>query len=354
MDDEPLPEKALYFPHLEFASSAWVKGALLYWDGLARLFGRVSPSDEPEIQELVEAGLIEPISVDPFREQIKCLFGARFADLLRQRGRLPEAIPEVRGFRGRENEFLGQEVEELAEELERQGRREAADVVRGAPFQTMPLLLTFAAHVIAGARELAPVTDDSLFSGIETYFAEESITDDPKTAPAELAGAELLIPTPSPEALAALSIAQLLEVREKLGNERREFRQRVEAHKAAIAKLPSVEAVRDHVTAFAAEIKVNLEAQRDALKAANFEEAWSIVRVTAPASISLATVAAAAESPILGPIAGIGTVALGVTHWLMHHREGHEGSGNYMLSLRTEMGRKGRGLESGLDQLLSR
>jgi hypothetical protein len=348
-----LPHKALYYPHLEFGSAAWVKGALLYWDGLARILGQVHPVDDPEIHEMVEAGLIEPISIDPFTDEVHRMFGDRFADLLHQRGGFPESVPSARGLRGRSDELIAQHLEKLAGTMEAQGHREVADAVRRMPDRALPVVSTFAAYVIAGKRGLAPVTDDPLFSAMETYFAEEKVTNDPTTAPAALAAADLLVPSPSVEALASLSVAQLLEVRDKLAGQRRSFRNKVEAHRAAIAKLPDLDAVQEHVRAFASEIRDDLDAQRDALKQAKVKDDWSYLSVTAPASLAVG-MTLGSTAPILGPVAGVGAVALGVSNWYVQRRKGSKGSGNYMLSLQAEMGRKGRGLESGLDKLLSR
>jgi hypothetical protein len=149
-------------------------------------------------------------------------------------------------------------------------------------------------------------------------------------------------------------VQRLLAVRDKLAKGRRSFRHKVENHKAAIAELPDVDAVRDHMKSFAAEIREDLEAQRDALKEAQVKNDWSFLSVTAPASLAVGMTIAGATAPILGPVAGVGAVALGVTNWYVQRRKGHKARSNYVLALQTEMGRKGRGIVSGLDQLLSR
>jgi hypothetical protein len=346
------PTKALYYPHREFGSAAWVKGALLYWEGIARLVGEVQPDDEPEIVELVAAGLIEKIEFEPFRPRVKRLFGERLVDLLRQRGGFPETVPRVRGLRG-DLGFQGRALEEVAEELESQGHHDASQVVRRTPDQVHALLATFAAEVVASERSMAPVTDDPVFSAIDAYFAEEGITSDPKAAPNGLAEADLLIPTPSADALASLPVPRLLEIRGKLRSHRRAFRQKVESLKSAIAELPTAEAIRDRLETFAADIREDLEAERRAMKEANVKDDWTFLTITAPAALAVG-VTIAGSSPILGPVAGIGAVVLGVTNWYVQRRKGREATSNYMLSLKSELGYKARGIGSGLDKLLSR
>jgi hypothetical protein len=343
--------KALYYPHLEFGSAAWVKSALLYWDGLARFRGDVEPDDEPEIQELVAAGLIEKIDFEPLGPRVKRLFGERVADLLRDGEKLPDAVPRVRGRAADQQATV---IDELAREMESQGREGAAEAVRTMPEQAFALVATLAAHVSACDRALAPVTDDPLFSAIDTYFAEEGITSDPKAAPEGLAEADLLIPTPSVDAMASLPVARLLEIRNTLRRQRRAFRQKVEALKDTIAELPTAEAVREHVTAFAADIRDDLEAERQVMRKAKVKDDWSFLSITVPASLAVGVTLGGPSSPILGPIAGVGAVALSVTNWFVQRQKGQPSSSNYMLSLQTALGRRGQGLESGLDQLLSR
>jgi hypothetical protein len=348
------PNKALYYPHLTFQSAGWVKGALLYWDGLVRMLGQVQPDDDAEIRELVEAGLIETIPLSPFSVEMRQQFGKRFGDLLRQRQGFPDAIPRVHDLRGRRPELVAMLVQNLAQALESQDRRRAAEVVRAMPDQAIALASGLMGHLVASERGLAPITDDPVFSAIATYFTADDVTSDPKAAPNGLAEADLRVPAPSPEALASLPVPRLLEIRDKLGNQRREFRRKVEAHRAAIAELPNVEAVRDQVKSFAADIHDDLEAQREAMEKANFRHNWSFLSVTAPASLAVGMTIAGSASPILGPVAGAGAVALGVSNWYVQRRKGERSSSNYVLSLQTELGHKGRHLKSGLDQLLSR
>jgi hypothetical protein len=349
-----LPSKALYYPHLDFGTAAWVKSALLYWDGLVRIVSVVKPHDDPEIRELVEAGLIENVRSDPFFPRVAQVLGERLEDLMRQRGGLPDSIPISRGLRGRRPDLVASAMKQLACELEHQGRGQAAQAMHAMPEQALTLGVTVAAQTIAGERRLAPATDDPIFAAINTYFGEAKVMRDPKSVPDGFAAADLLVPTPSLEAMAGLPVGRLLEVRSKLANQRRSFRQKIEAEKTAISALPNIEAVTDHLKALASAIRDDLEAQRDLLRQAEVRDAWSFLSVSAPASLAVGMTVAELSGPILGPIGGIGAVALGATNWFVQRRKGRDESSNYMLSLEGVLGRKGRGLEAGLNELLSR
>jgi hypothetical protein len=346
------PHKALYYPHLEFGSVAWVKRALLYWEGLARLVYVAQPNDDPEIHELVEAGLIEGVQATELTDRAVAAFGERLEDLLQQRGTLPDSIPHARGLRGRCPELVDKKLKEVAQALESQGRRAAAKAMRESPEQALTLYATVAAHVIAQERTLAPVTDDPMYSAIHTYFGEAKVMLDPKAVPGGLAVADLLVPTPSVDAVASVPVARLLELRNQLAHQRRDFRAKVESYMSKIANLPNVDAVRDHMKEFAVAIRDDLEAQRDAMRAAKAKDDWSLLSVTAPASLAVGMAIAESSTPLLGPIGGIGAAALGVTNWFFQRRKGYAEGGNYMLSLQEALGSKGGGLEKGLDQLI--
>jgi hypothetical protein len=351
------PHRALYYPHLEFGSSAWVKGTLLYWEGIDRLVYVAQPNDDREIREMVEAGLIGNAAAteSPTRTVAEAL-GGRLEDLLDQCGQLPDDIPPSRGLRGRRPELVARRLEEIASELDDLGHRRAATAMREHPEQALTFAVTVRAHLTASERNLAVVTDDPIYSAVDVYLGEAKVSSDPAKVPAGLAAADLLIPTPSIKALDSLTVPRLLDVRAKLAKQRRAFREKVEAHKTAIAQLEDVDAVREHMKAFASEIREDLEAEREAMREAKVKDDWSLLSVTAPASLAVGITIAGSAGTILAPLGGVGAMALGVSNWFVQRRKGKggAGAGHYMLALEGALGRSGRGLEAGLNQLLQK
>jgi hypothetical protein len=226
----------------------------------------------------------------------------------------------------------------------------------GEPDPTLTLFGTAVADVIARERNLAPMTDDPIFQALSAYLGgARAEREEPKRVEVGLVAAELLVPTPSTQAVGALPVSKLLEVRSKLSKQRRSFREKIQAQTTALGALPSEAALREHLQAFAKEIHGDLEEQREALQASKVKNIWSVVSVTVPASIAAAGVAAA-TAPIALPFQGIGTVALGVTSWYLKWRRGRSDKGHYMLSVEHALGSgKNHGaLESGLNRLMHR
>jgi hypothetical protein len=348
------PAKAVYYPHTEFGSTAWVKSALLYWEAIvrARLPG-TSPSDDAEIQQLLEAGLIEEVAPDPLRRQRLPEVVRRVEELIRAHGgRLPSCIPGIGVLRGtsadREARVRAEIVDALADyPLAKKAFLEVPDQARA-------LFFTVWAGMAAERKQFAPVTDDPVFDAITTYLEHDAVTDDPTTL-TEADGhtlALLCLPTPSLEAIAQLPVARLLEIRQKYAAQRRHFREHVQAQLEAIAELPTREAMEEQLRSFHDGIQDDLEAAREAVKNAKVKDRWTLLGISAPASLAAGVSIAATASPVLGPIGGAGTLALSVTSWFMRRREGAVPQNHYLLSLDTAVKTPWHGVTEALHNLL--
>ena len=351
------PPKALYFPHVTFGSVPWVKSALFYWEGILRMtpWG-ITPQDTPEIRELVDAGLIENLPSEPFRMKARTIFAKRLEELLRERGgTLPDSIPAPHGIRGIGPERATARLKEIAEWLEDQGYLLSARAMVEQRAQTIGLLATAMAYVVSRERHLAPVTDDPLFDAVGTYFEQAKLTEDSTAVPVDgQVVAQLLVPTPSAEAVADLSVSRLVEIRHKYAKQRRAFREKVQAHASAIANLPTVEAIRDHLKDFATDIQEDIESERSAMHEAKLKERWALLGVSAPAAIAVGLTLAGTTLPISGPVGGFCSLALGVSQWFLQRRPGPQTPGHYLLTLESAVSAgQGRGLSKSLRRLVS-
>jgi hypothetical protein len=317
------PQKAIYYPHVEFASTAWVKSALLYWESVVRWRPPGSaPQDDPEIEQLLAARLIEELSPEPDARHAAPEIGQRIEELIGALGgELPACLPGIRGLRGMAPEREERDRAEILEAMEGYPLAKKAFVERSD--QARALFLTLWAEKVAHERRFAAVTDEPVVDAIALYLEHDQVTDDARrlTPGRGQAIAELSLPTPSLEAIAQLSVERLLEIRQKYAHQRRHFRETVQARVAAIAELETPQAIEEKLKALEAETRDDLEAAREAVKDANVRERWSLLGVTAPASLA-AAMSIAAYSPVLGPAGGVGAIALGVTSWFMQKRAG--------------------------------
>jgi hypothetical protein len=330
--------RALYYPHAQFGSAAWVKSTLLYWEGIVRTqVSATEPVDDDEIRELVDAGLIEEIPFSAYNERVAEQYSERLEALLREHGgRLPEGLPSLRGVRGVHPEKEPKMRAAIVELCDARGDRLAAEVTRTKPNETLALYASLLANEIARDRDLAPVTDEPIFDAVSTFFENERISSDARAVP-EVDGhalAELALPMPSLEALKALPVKRLLEIREKYAPQRRRYREKVQARVAEIAKLDSVDALREHLKRFQDEIRDDMVGEREAVKDAKVNERWSLLGVSAPASVAAGLTIASASSAVVG----VGAFALTMTSWFAQKRSnlGKEAGSHYLVALESE------------------
>ncbi|MGD0678695.1 MAG: hypothetical protein ABSC94_25080 [Polyangiaceae bacterium] len=354
------PSKALYYPHPAFTSVACVKRALLYWDGIVRLaHPRVAPpNDGPEIRELAAAGLIEsvPFGPDsPHWNRSAGIFLQRVDNLLRSHGDgVLQSMPELCGLRGVPPEAIRTEIDEHAQGFHERGYAAAARAIRAKPLTALGLCFTVFANVAAWGRHVSPVTDEPYFQAITSYIDSTKLAEDLKDIePAErLAAAQLYIPTPSPETVAPLSVSSLLKIRKQYAAQRRSFREKVQAHTRAIARLPNAEAVRDHMSAFATEIQDEMSAARQAMRETSAVDRWALLGVSAPTSLAAGLAIAQASTPVVGALGAAGSLTLAVTRWFMQKRRRESARDqHYLLSLETAIGSRDHLLSNALHRL---
>jgi hypothetical protein len=357
---EVLPIEALYYPGLEFPSVTWVKAALLYWEGLLRIVpDGVSPNDPAEVKELVEAGVIQNVSPAPFRRATTDAFGPRLEELLRSRAGKPiedewAACPNARD--GETLVHLTQIEHVLARKLEARHLMSAAgEWARMSPAVARLYQITMANEA---ARQLfaAPVTDNVGNDVACSYFAFEKMQIDPHLVPPDgLQFAQLYLPFPSQKVVDTISLNRLLEIRSKYQLMRRRFRDTIQHRTAAIATLPSVQAIHAHLDTLAKELVEQLELEREALRASRVRDAWTLLGITAPLTLGSVWAIAGAET-ILAAAGGFGTVGLGSLGWYLERRLHRRTQGSYLLALGSQVdGNKwSTDLRAGMRRLVGR
>lgn len=348
------PIKALYYPHIQFRSVPWLKSALLYWEGIRRIVpAGLAPQDPPEVRELVDAGLIESKPADEYRAAAAVVFRSRLEDLLQTRNGRPPFLDNLRTTGSERDQVHVAKMEyDLLQELEQRGLATMAGQWVAMSPEMAGLYMIALANEAGHQLHSSPITDHKACDVAATYFAHQKVTPD-KDAVAPLDGfacARLLLPFPSPEAAGNLTVRQLVDIRTKSEKERRAFREKIQTRAAGIAELPSVEAVRDHLNDLTAEVELEIAAQRDALRSANVNAAWSVLGISAPASISTA-LALTGAPPLAVSVAGVGAVALGVANWFLQRRKERRAGGHYLLTLEKAVGDPGHDLGNSLGQL---
>jgi hypothetical protein len=144
------------------------------------------------------------------------------------------------------------------------------------------------------------------------------------------------LPFPSIEASHTFNAANILRVRASFSEQRRRFREVVQARAQDIVQLPSEEAIGSHLGDFESEMNDEVSAQRSALFASTLRDTGRFLLIGAPASIG-AVIALAESVPFIGVIGVVGSLGLGLTDVLMHTAQ-RKRAGNYLLVLEASLG----------------
>jgi hypothetical protein len=338
MPDEIQPVKALYFPRTHFSSMRWLKTALLYWEGVLRIVpDDALMQDPPEVHELAAAGLVEHVTPEGYWTRAKRRFLGHLEGTLQldAEGRFPCSLGRTESGQKRYKTFLIGKIErELLKELQAHGL-----AVAGADFVTMAsettdLYLMGLAHEIARDLHAAPSTNPPLEEVPATFLALQRAGGDP-TAQALVDGYACARTMAAFRLLEAsdLPVPKLLRARQKYAQERRAFREVVQQRVAAMAVLRSAHAINAQFRNLGDELENGAETERRSRSAAQWRHAWKIAGVVSPASIG-GVVTLSGAPTISAAIGGVGSVAAGITDWVMEHRKVRHAS-DYLLSLET-------------------
>jgi hypothetical protein len=337
MTSEIQPVRALYFPHMQFASTRWVKAALLFWEGIVRIvpegFGLQDP---PEVYELTAAGLIENVSPGPYQRAATAEFVKRLEAVLRLRDTISQCLHSERSLRKLRKYDLIRAVEidgGLLKDLQAYGLAATAGDWVTMPSEIAELYKIALSDEIARQLHAAPTTDEPLCPAATAYFARRELgAGQTPAAPTDgYAYARTIAPFPALETT-DVPASTVLKFRQRYSEERRSFRELVQARTSDVATLPTVEAIDSHLRDFTAELTSEADSQRSAKKASRARDAWKLVGIGAPASVG-AVVTFAGAPPVIAALGGVGSVGAGVTDWMLARRPGRRAATSYLILL---------------------
>jgi hypothetical protein len=333
------PVRALYYPRTHFASLGWVKAALLYWEGLARIVPEgFAPVDPPEVYELVAAGLIENVSPAHYQHAAGRTFLKR---LQKVRGELLPCLGRARTPK-RPGKYsmvhIGKIEPELLRDLKAYGLAATAGDWVTMTSEMADLYLITLGDEMGAQLHAARATDEPRCAAAPAYFAQQKLVSEPNRATLidGYAFARSLAPFPSLEA-ATLPLDRVLKVRQKYERERRAFRDFIQTRASELGTFHSVEAIDSHLRDLKTELENGSESQRRARRASRAREAWKFVGIGSPASLGALATAVGAP-PLIGALGGIASLGAGVTERALARRPGRQPALRYLVSLEVLLG----------------
>ncbi len=314
---------ALYYPNLK-PDLGWLKSSLLYWERVRRIVPnalRFEVRDSKEVNQAAGAGCL--LTGDPRDYAVAAaeLFKAR---VLPWANRESEQSATMWGTfanrRGADYVYSSKMSEELRDLLLRSGRAEKrGDWMRMAVDLSAGYMACLATVM---SREMGcPMVTDvpRVAPGGEYLLHADAL---PEECDGEAVRRSFLlrlgIEFPTADSVANLTMRQILDFRERRADERRRFREAVEALGVGCAELKDPAAIEDFIVQKRGEIKSAIRDHRKALREARIETGVSALAISTPAmaAAGAATVAGTVFAPVL---AGIG-IAVSLVAWWVKHR----------------------------------
>jgi hypothetical protein len=331
------PVKALYYPRTHFDSTRWLKSALLYWESVLRIVpDGYLLQDPPEVHELEAEGLIENVSPVPYQAGARKVFLRHLEGALKRHVPAPPQGDGRRGGDGLRRFYkiftIGKIERTLLKELRTHGLASVTEDWVTMSSDLADLYMVALANEIARSLHVAPATDPPIQDVPATFLAQQEVAGE-RLAETPVDGYACARTMTSFRALEAvdLPIDKLLRARQRYAEGRRAFRALIQERAAAIAGLRSVQAIDSHLRDLTFELESEAGAQRRSRSASQWRDAGRVVGVGAPASIG-AVVTLSGAPAVVAALGGVGSVAAGVTDWIVERRQARHVS-YYLLLL---------------------
>ena len=366
--------KSLYYPFIEIQDTNWLKLSLLYWDGLRRIVPTpVTPKDNPEVCQAVDAGFLQNTAPDEYRDKAS----EKFLALLKPLEEEIDPFDAELLYDGRASSGLDfihdHNIGEYGEEFIRNPviTSKAWDIELLKKFVPVfslhptrgsaPLFKFLESHKLASrsgdsysvdgfvgglymvclAREMSEnigtslVTDSPHVGAFGEYISFGKFS---KPSTEETLGIllKLDIAFPTSESLEDIPISKIIKFCEQRKDERKRFRQAIESITAIGSEITDSNALADFLSQQREEIKSAIEDHRKALDDLSVKSVGSLLSVSAPTAVAAA--AGLSIPPVAAVLTGVG-VAVSLVQWWAevrgNQREKIKGSPwHYLLSVK--------------------
>lgn len=301
--------KALYFPHIEFRDTDWLKSSLLFWEGIKRVVpSGLQPEDSDLVKRLSDAGLVESVDPSRYLDAAKARFLHRASWIAKSRPDIRRQSPHLA------NDYRLVHVEKLDRKLLRRLVDTGAAKIEGVWAQVRadiaPFYMYSLCSVVSEALWTPMLADSDCDSAAGYCFGSEGAPD-PAAADVGFQLARLTIGFPSPESLHKVSARRLIELRGETEELRHNFRSECEALTDGLSNVRDGSTLAEFLAHHAR--RVDLASER--LSAAIAHDAprnlWGLLDLKAPATL----VAAGTLMQTPQPALIVGGLALGAVRW---------------------------------------
>lgn len=330
----------LYYPHIEFFSTDWLKQVLTIWDRVYRVVpSSYSPDDADEVREAVDAGLVVDLRLtQEDLAQVSNQF-IEFLDSLRWR---PDGLHPRKETSRIHEEKIDARLRPLMRGL---CQKVSADEWLQLPREIADGYMLFLAEVVARRRNLPRLTDDpDLFTVLQFYSSDGNISDFVYDREASEFTSALTMEALIPSGIRHVPMRTVLEFRKQSAEGRMQFRSGLATLAADLAEIEDPQFARERVDMFMNALRSAPEVRNNGLRVFGDHFTSMLLSVAVPMALAAFSVFALGapfdpfrginivDSVVIGAVAALGQAGL-------EYRQGWSPSkATYFLGLEGEFG----------------
>lgn len=277
---------ALYYPSMEFRNTAWLKGMLLFWDGIRRIVPEsYTPNDVDEVKPFLEAEIIK--SIDP-RED-----AAKIADEFRNKLEKQYTAAALSYMERPEDHERYYKIHpdkvdsRLRDLLSAKEISKATKDWLNVSEEFGRYYMLYLSNSVAESRGLAKITDSKEAWAASTYFDYEGEIDPDTPFEENNQVITLMLRDFIPANIHTIPAKSILSFREKYRSERRRFLESIKSYIAKISDISDPQVIEDAVNEYKKDVEDSIKDFRESLRSLKFTSLAGIKVIAFPLSTNV-------------------------------------------------------------------
>ncbi len=311
---------ALYYPSMEFNDIDWLKGMLLFWDGIRRIVPEsYTPYDNHDVEAFIDAGIIK--SIDPSKDAAN--IANEFSDKLKNLYDGAAALDWIKRPQDYEKHYRihPEKVDaRLRNVLSSKEISLATKDWLNVSEEFGRFYMFYLANAMAEKRGLAKITESKEAWTVSCYFDYDGAVDGDVDFDTNKQIVTLMLRDFIPENIEEISTNSIISFREKYRDERRCFIESVKTFITKISDIDDPQIVRDAINEYKKDIESSIKDFRGSLTSLKFTSLTGIKTISFPVGFNAITLLGTGgfEYAIISSVAGL---ALGLLTSYVNYKE---------------------------------
>ena len=279
---------ALYYPSMEFPNIDWLKGMLLFWDGIRRIVpNSYTPNDKDDIRPFLEAGIIH--SIDPGKDaaDIANEFQRKLDSLYNNAAAL-DWIKRPEDFEKHYRIHPDKVDARLRDLLSSREISIATKDWLNVSEEFGRFYMFYLANAMAEKRGLAKITDRKEAWTASCYFDYDGTLDSYADLDADKHIVTLMLRNFIPDNIEEIPANSIISFREKHRDERRRFIEAVKNFSTKLSNIDDMLIIEDAINEYKKDIESSIKDFRESLRSLKFTSLTGIKTISFPVGFNVA------------------------------------------------------------------